>query len=79
VKQHPETAKGPRLPVLENETGISNIIIRPATYRLYKRVLDSDLAVVVGGRFRPWTRISVTAKRLDALQLFAKISAREWQ
>jgi len=26
-----------------------------ATYRRYKRVLDSDAAVVVGGRFRQWT------------------------
>jgi len=80
VKQHPETAKGHVFLSLEDETGISNIIIRPATYRLYKRVLDSDAAVVVGGTLQIVDGvISVTAQRLDALTLFAKIAAREWQ
>ncbi len=80
VKQHPETAKGHVFLSLEDETGISNIIIRPATYRRYKRVLDSDAAVVVGGTLQTVDGvISVTAQRLDALTLFAKIAAREWQ
>jgi error-prone DNA polymerase len=80
VKQHPETAKGHVFLSLEDETGISNIIIRPATYRRYKRVLDSDAAVVVGGTLQTVDGvISVTAQRLDALQLFTKIAAREWQ
>src|SRR5213594_2804994 len=80
VKQHPETAKGHVFLSLEDETGISNIIIRPATYRKYKRVLDSDAAVVVGGTLQTVDGvISVTAQRLDALTLFAKIAAREWQ
>jgi error-prone DNA polymerase len=80
VKQHPETAKGHVFLSLEDETGISNIIIRPATYRRHKRVLDSDAAVVVGGTLQTVDGvISVTAQRLDALTLFAKIAAREWQ
>jgi error-prone DNA polymerase len=80
VKQHPETAKGYVFLSLEDETGISNIIIRPATYRRYKRVLDSDAAVVVGGTLQTVDGvISVTAQRVDALTLFAKIAAREWQ
>jgi error-prone DNA polymerase len=80
VKQHPETAKGHVFLSLEDETGISNIIIRPATYRRFKRVLDGDAAVVVGGTLQTVDGvISVTAQRLDALRLFAKIAAREWQ
>ena len=80
VKQHPETAKGHVFLSLEDETGISNIIIRPATYRRYKRVLDSDAAVVVGGPLQKVDGVvSVQAQRLDALTLFAKIAAREWQ
>jgi error-prone DNA polymerase len=80
VKQHPETAKGHVFLSLEDETGIANIIIRPATYRRYKRVLDSDAAVVVGGALQLVDGvISVLAKRLDALTLFAKIAAREWR
>ncbi|HEV8534726.1 MAG TPA: error-prone DNA polymerase [Candidatus Limnocylindria bacterium] len=80
VKQHPETAKGHVFLSLEDETGISNIIIRPTIYRRYKRVLDSDAAVVVGGTLQTVDGvISVQAQRLDALTLFAKIAAREWQ
>jgi error-prone DNA polymerase len=80
VKQHPETAKGYVFLSLEDETGISNIIIRPATYRRFKRVLDSDAAVVVGGTLQTVDGvISVQAQRLDALRLFAPIAAREWQ
>jgi len=80
VKQHPETAKGHVFLSLEDETGMANIIIRPTTYRKYKRVLDSDAAVVVGGTLQTVDGvISVLAQRLDALQLFAKITAREWQ
>jgi error-prone DNA polymerase len=80
VKQHPETAKGHVFLSLEDETGISNIIIRPATYRKYKHVLDSDAAVVVGGPLQKVDGVlSVQAQRLDALTLFAKIAAREWQ
>src|SRR5437870_944660 len=79
VKQHPETAKGYVFLSLEDETGISNIIIRPPTYRRYKRVLDSDAAVVVGGTLQTVDGvISVQAQRLDALTLFAKTAAREW-
>ncbi|TME29184.1 MAG: error-prone DNA polymerase, partial [Chloroflexi bacterium] len=80
VKQHPETAKGYVFLSIEDETGMANIIIRPATYRKYKRVLDSDAAVVVGGALQIVDGvISVQAQRLDALTLFAKIAAREWQ
>jgi error-prone DNA polymerase len=80
VKQHPETAKGYVFLSIEDETGMANIIIRPATYRKYKRVLDSDAAVVVGGALQIVDGvISVQAERLDALTLFAKIAAREWQ
>src|SRR2546428_7766603 len=72
VKQHPETAKGYVFLSLEDETGIANVIIRPATYRRYKRVLDSDAAVVVGGTLQNVDGVlSVPAQRFDALQLSA--------
>jgi error-prone DNA polymerase len=80
VKQHPETAKGHVFLSLEDETGMANIIIRPATYRKFKRVLDGHAAVVVGGTLQLVDNVvSVLAQRLDALTLFAKIAAREWQ
>ena len=80
VKQHPETAKGHVFLSLEDETGMANVIIRPATYRQYKRVLDANAAVVVTGTLQTLDGvISVLAARLDGLALFVKIAAREWQ
>ena len=80
VKQHPETAKGHVFLSLEDETGMSNVIIRPATYRLFKRVLDTTSAVVVQGALQTVDGvISVLASRLDGLELFAQIPAREWR
>ncbi len=80
VKQHPETAKGHVFLSLEDETGMANVIIRPATYRQHKRVLDANAAVVVSGTLQFVDGvISVLAARLDGLALFVKIAAREWQ
>jgi len=80
VKQHPETAKGHVFLSLEDETGMANVIIRPSTYRQYKRVLDANAAVVVTGTLQTVDGvISVLATRLDGLTLFVKIAAREWQ
>jgi len=79
VKQHPETAKGHVFLSLEDEVGISNIIIRPATYRAYKRTLDERAAIVVEGTLQNVDGVvSVLARRLDALELFVPIRAREW-
>ena len=59
---------------------MANVIIRPATYREYKRVLDANAAVVVTGTLQTQDGvISVLATRLDGLPLFVKIAAREWQ
>ncbi len=80
VKQHPETAHGHVFLSLEDETGMANVIIRPATYRQHKRVLDANVAVVVTGTLQSVDgAISVLATRLDGLALFVKIAAREWQ
>jgi len=53
---------------------MANVIIRPATYRKHKRVLDANAAVVVTGDAPDHGRvISVLATRLDGLALFVKI------
>jgi error-prone DNA polymerase len=80
VKQHPETAKGHVFLSIEDETGMANVIIRPATYRQHKRVLDEHAAVVVTGTLQAVDGvISVLTTRLDGLALFVTIAAREWQ
>jgi len=80
VKQHPGTAKGHVFLSLEDERGMANIIIRPRTYAEFKTVLDTYDAVVVAGTLQSVDGvISVLARRLDPLQLFVPIAAREWQ
>ncbi len=79
VKQHPETAKGHVFLSLEDETGMANVIIRPATYKRFKRVLDSTAAVVVTGALQNVDGVlSVLAARLDGLDLFVEMRSREW-
>jgi len=80
VKQHPETAKGHVFLSLEDEYGLLNIIIRPATYAKYKRVVDQGGAVVIQGTLQHVDGVvSVLAKRLDPLALFVKLASRDWQ
>jgi error-prone DNA polymerase len=79
VKQHPETAKGHVFLSLEDETGMANVIIRPATYQKFKRVLDSTAAVVVAGPLQLVDGVtSVLAARLDGLDLFVELKSRDW-
>jgi len=70
VKQHPQTAKGHVFLSLEDETGIANVIIRPATYAACKPVLDRSAAVVVEGALQHQDGVvSVLARRLEGLDL----------
>ena len=62
--QHPETAKGHVFLSLEDETGMANVIIRPATYRQHKRVLDANAAVVVTGTLQS---VATSMERIGAL------------
>ena len=80
VKQHPETAKGHVFLSLEDEYGLVNIIIRPATYATYKPVVDRGGAVAVEGTLQHVDGVvSVLARRLDELALFVKLASRDWQ
>ena len=80
VKQHPETAKGHVFLSLEDEYGLVNIIIRPATYAKYKPVVDLGGAVVVEGTLQHVDGVvSVLARRLAELALFVKLASRDWQ
>jgi error-prone DNA polymerase len=79
VKQHPETAKGHVFLSLEDETGMANVIIRPATYKRFKTVLDTTAAVVVTGPLQLVDGVtSVLAARLDGLDLFVELESRDW-
>ncbi len=80
VKQHPETAKGHVFLSLEDEAGIANVIVRPATYRACKAVIDTSPAVVVEGVLQHVDGVvSVLARRLEPVHLFIRPTAREWR
>ncbi|MEK7284710.1 MAG: OB-fold nucleic acid binding domain-containing protein, partial [Chloroflexota bacterium] len=80
VKQHPGTAKGHVFLSLEDEAGMANVILRPATYRRYKHALEGSSAVVVEGVLQNVDGVvSVLARRLAPLQLFVQLAAREWR
>ena len=80
VKQHPETAKGHVFLSLEDEYGLLNVIIQPATYAKYKLVVDLGGAVVVQGTLQHVDGVvSVLALRLEELGLFVKLASRDWQ
>jgi error-prone DNA polymerase len=80
VKQHPETAKGHVFLSLEDEVGIASVIVRPATYRACKPVIDTSPAVVVEGVLQHVDGVvSVLARRIEPVHLFVRLAAREWQ
>jgi error-prone DNA polymerase len=79
VKQRPGTAKGHVFLSLEDEDGLSNIILRPKTYETFKRVLAENDAVVVQGRLqRQDGVVSILAERLSGIELFVRIETHMW-
>ena len=79
VKQRPGTAKGFVFLSLEDEDGLSNIIVRPNIYAQFKRVIAENDAVVIEGRLqRQDGVISVLAEKITGIELFVKIHAHMW-
>ena len=59
---------------------MSNAIIRPATYKRCKAVIDTSAAVVVEGILQNLDGVlSVLARRIEPVQLFVRLAVREWQ
>jgi error-prone DNA polymerase len=52
VRQRPETASNLVFFTLEDETGLMNAIVYPATYERYRRVLRGEPLVVLEGRLQ---------------------------
>jgi error-prone DNA polymerase len=65
---------------LEDEVGIANVIVRPATYKATKAVIDTSAAVVVEGVLQNVDGVlSVLAARIEPVHLFVSLEAHEWQ
>jgi error-prone DNA polymerase len=69
VRQRPGTAKGFVFLTMEDETGLSNIIITPDTYQTFKRVVVDEPYLLVEGTLQNQDgAVSVKAERIESLK-----------
>ena len=67
-RQRPGTANGVVFVTLEDETGITNLIIRPGTYERYRKVIISSASFLAGGRLeRVGEVIYIAAEHVESL------------
>jgi error-prone DNA polymerase len=68
VRQRPGTAKGFVFLSMEDETGISNIIVRPDIFDKYREVLVSEPFLLIFGVLQNLDGVvSIRAERVEAL------------
>jgi error-prone DNA polymerase len=68
VRQRPGTAKGITFMTLEDESGIANLIVRPAIYERHRKAARHGVVVLAHGRVeRQGQVINVIATRLEDL------------
>ncbi|MBI2825754.1 MAG: error-prone DNA polymerase [Planctomycetia bacterium] len=68
VRQRPGTASGITFVTLEDETGVANLIVRPAIWQRYRRAAKGAAALVAHGKLeRQGEVIHVLVNRLDDL------------
>ena len=64
TRQRPGTAKGFVFLTLEDETGLVNVIVNPAVYERYRRLIRSSTALVIEGTLqREQGCVDILAKR----------------
>jgi len=69
VRQRPGTAKGFVFLTMEDETGLSNVIITPDTYAQFKRVIVDEPYLLVEGTLQNQDgAVSVKAERIESLK-----------
>ena len=69
VRQRPGTAKGFVFLTMEDETGLSNVIITPDTYATFKRVVVDEPYLLVEGTLQNQDgAVSVKAERIESLK-----------
>ena len=69
TRQRPGTAKGFVFLTMEDETGLSNVIITPDTYATFKRVVVDEPYLLVEGTLQNQDgAVSVKAERIESLK-----------
>jgi error-prone DNA polymerase len=79
VRQRPGTAKGFVFLTLEDETGMSQAIVRPDLFRENRAVIVGSTAIVVEGRLQNRSgQPSIRAERFWPLQAFAEVPSHDF-
>jgi error-prone DNA polymerase len=69
TRQRPGTAKGFVFLTMEDETGLSNVIITPDTYAIFKRIVVDEPYLLVEGILQNQDgAVSVKAERIESLK-----------
>jgi error-prone DNA polymerase len=78
VRQRPSTAGGVIFMTLEDETGISNLIVRPGIYKQYRRIARHGVAIIGRGKIeRQGAVVHIMVDRFDTLDdRLADLAAR---
>ena len=64
VRQRPATAGGIIFMTIEDETGVTNLVVKPDIYAQYRRALRASAAILAGGRIeRKNTVVHVVVRR----------------
>ena len=79
-RQRPRTAGGVTFLNLEDETGMVNVVCTPGLWHRYRGLANTATALVVRGRIRNVDgAISISADRLEALDLVGAIRSRDFR
>jgi error-prone DNA polymerase len=70
-RQRPGTAKGFFFLSMEDETGISNVIVNPDQFEQYRRVLLGHSFLIIEGILQNWDGVSVKLGRAQPLDVNA--------
>jgi error-prone DNA polymerase len=78
LRQRPSTAKGITFVTLEDETGVANLIVRPAVWERYHRAAKSATVMLTHGRLQNEAGVIhvLVAKLEDLSRMLSTIEAR---
>lgn len=78
-RQRPHTARGVVFLSLEDETGISNIIVRPHLYESLRKFVTSSIALIAKGRLERTGKVShVIASSLTPISAVPEVDVRSY-
>jgi error-prone DNA polymerase len=70
ARQRPETAKGIVFMLVEDETGMTNVIVRPDVYDRYRAAVRGEPFVLVSGKLaKDDGTVNVLAEKVEGLQM----------